>query len=141
MSPLKGLRFCRTPLPHSATALSRSPQQRSTCISRLHPLYHSFFRRPLMPDRVRSVSLKRSPDWKTNLSPATSFPVSPHPVSEYPRVLCFLLSRRNLVKHTELPLMVTFSFHGFSISLFVAHELVECYTICLKNSFITDATY
>lgn len=119
-------------LSYSTSTLSLLPQQRPTCISHLHllaALYTiPFSKGPLMLVRARSFSLKRSPDWKTDLSSATSFPVSSHPLANT-RVLCFLLSRHNLVKHTEFLLMVTFSSHDFSISLFVAHELVKCYTI------------
>lgn len=81
-------------LSYSTSALSfLSPRQRPTYISRLllaPTLYRPFFRCSLMPYRTHSVSLRRTPDWKANLSPATSFFASPHPVSE-PRVLCFLL--------------------------------------------------
>lgn len=103
LSPLKGLRFCRTPLPIPSfpRSLFLSPQLRPTYISRrplLVTLHRSFFPGALSlslsfscaPPCARSVSLKRTPDWKTNLSPATSFFASPHPVSQ-PRVLCFFL--------------------------------------------------
>lgn len=96
-----------------------------------------FSRRPLMPYRARSVSLKRSPDWKTNLSPATSFPVA-HIQLASTRVLCFLLSSSNIVKHTELPLMVPLLSH---LTVFPSRslQLISCgiinYTICLKNWF------
>lgn len=117
LSPLKGLRFCRTPLPHSLFSLSLSLSRPDNalvifraCAPR-HAQLRSFFRCSLMPYRTRSVSLRRAPDWKANLSPATSFFASPHPVS-VPEYSAFCSSRRDLVKHTKLPLVISF-FYGF----------------------------
>lgn len=94
-------------------------RQRPTCISRLcfsFALYHSFFRRSFMLHRAHSVSLKRAPDCKTNLSPATSFLVSPHPVSE-PEYFAFCRVHATQSNILNSLLMVTSLFHGFSICL------------------------
>lgn len=85
LSPLKGLRFCRTPLPRSfplflSLSLSPPSRQRPTCTSRacfsLHPV--PFSARSLMPHRAQhSVSLARPPDWKDESFASNKLPREP----------------------------------------------------------------
>lgn len=110
LSPLKGLRFCRTPLPHSLFSFPDNALLIFRACS--SPCSTIPFSVVLSCSTVHSLSHWGEHQIGRRIFHQQQASSQAHIQLASPSTLFFCFSRRNLVKYTKLPLVIC-SFYGF----------------------------